>query len=108
MPSPDSGRSRFNPRHFLFHQVYGIIITRRKYSKQHILALVDVSFEDIGDKGEAPYGIQINHKRKSFQVRDSAAELAAVAALLTFPLRPDLCAIAGRKGRVVRQTQGVH
>lgn len=46
-----------------------MIIGKGRYSRQHVLDLADVSICDIRDDDEeVDYGIQVNHKHKSFQV----------------------------------------
>ena len=50
-------------------KVYGVILGKRRYGKQHVLALSDVSVRDLDDgEGELDYGIEVMHKRKSFHV----------------------------------------
>ncbi len=51
------------------HKIYGAIFSRRLYSHQHVLPLAEIGVVDVGDTASAPYGIQINHRRKSFLVR---------------------------------------
>ena len=46
-----------------------MILGKRRYGKQHVLALSDVSVRDLDDgEGELDYGIEVMHKRKSFHV----------------------------------------
>ena len=52
--------------------MYGAIVTKGRYGRQRVLPLADVAVFGLGDRGDAPFGVQINHRRKSFQVGASA------------------------------------
>eukprot|EP01147_Barroeca_monosierra_P002030 gene2030-5103_t len=63
-------RKGIKPRHFfLFNDilVYGMILGKRRYSKQHVLALSDISVKELPE-GDYDFGFEIMHKRKSFHV----------------------------------------
>ncbi|ESO05494.1 hypothetical protein HELRODRAFT_77354, partial [Helobdella robusta] len=70
-------RKKPKPRQFfLFNDilVYGnIIINKKKYNKQHIINLEDVSLESVPDEGELYNGWQIISPSKSFTVYAATA-----------------------------------
>ncbi|RUS86393.1 hypothetical protein EGW08_005843 [Elysia chlorotica] len=70
-------RKRAKPRQFfLFNDalVYGnIIIHKKKYNKQHILALEDVKLENVNDDGNLRNGWKIINPKKSFVVYAATA-----------------------------------
>jgi hypothetical protein len=65
-------RKKAKPRQFfLFNDllVYGsILISKRRYSRQHITPLEDIKVENIDDDGDSNYGFLIKTRTKSFMV----------------------------------------
>lgn len=65
-------RKKPKPRQFFLCNdilVYGnILISKRKYNKQHIIPLEDVQLEDVEDDGDLRNGWLIKTRKKSFAV----------------------------------------
>ncbi|KAI6223554.1 hypothetical protein M3Y99_01454100 [Aphelenchoides fujianensis] len=65
-------RKKAKPRQFfLFNDalVYGsIVISKRRYHKQHVIPLEEVKVEDIDDEGDSKFGFLIKTRHKSFMV----------------------------------------
>eukprot|EP00050_Salpingoeca_kvevrii_P007878 m.299260 g.299260 ORF g.299260 m.299260 type:complete len:550 (-) comp14078_c0_seq1:124-1773(-) len=55
---------------FLFNDIliYGSIIARGTYANQHVLSLAELAISPKPDNSDVPYGFQIRHNRKSFDV----------------------------------------
>jgi hypothetical protein len=65
-------RKKAKPRQFfLFNDllVYGsILISKRRYSRQHVIPLEEIKVENIDDDGESNFGFLIKTRTKSFMV----------------------------------------
>lgn len=63
-------RKKAKPRQFfLFNDilVYGtILISKRRFSRQHIIPLEDIKVEDVEDEGESRFGFLVKTRTKSF------------------------------------------
>ncbi|KAI6181111.1 hypothetical protein M3Y98_00793800 [Aphelenchoides besseyi] len=65
-------RKKAKPRQFfLFNDllVYGsIVLSKRRYSRQHVVPLEEIKVEDVEDDGDSKFGFLIKTRHKSFMV----------------------------------------
>lgn len=65
-------RKKAKPRQFFLFSdllVYGtILISKRRYSRQHAIPLEDMKVEDVEDDGDSRYGFLVKTRTKSFMV----------------------------------------